>query len=78
VIVNGVRYDTSRATFKIDGRVGTQNELEVGDVVTVTGALGSGGLTGTAGHGDLRRQTSTARSRRSTPRPARSSCSARP
>jgi hypothetical protein len=43
-----VHYDTSRATFKIDGRVGTQNELEVGDVVTVTGTLGSSGLTGTA------------------------------
>jgi hypothetical protein len=48
VIVNGVRYDTSRATFVIDGRVGTQNELEVGDVVTVAGTLGSNGLTGTA------------------------------
>ena len=48
VIVNGVRYDTARATFKIDGRIGTQNELEVGDVVTVTGTLGSSGLTGTA------------------------------
>ncbi|HEX5046073.1 MAG TPA: DUF5666 domain-containing protein [Gammaproteobacteria bacterium] len=48
VIVNGVRYDTSKAAFRIDGRVGTQNELEVGDVVTVTGIVAAGGLTGTA------------------------------
>ena len=48
VIVNGVRYDTSKAAFQIDGRVGTQNELEAGDVVTVAGTVASGGLTGTA------------------------------
>lgn len=48
VIVNGVRYDTSKAAFRIDGRPGTQNELEVGDVVTVTGTVASGGLTGAA------------------------------
>jgi hypothetical protein len=48
IIVNGVRYETSRAAFQIDGRVGTQAELEVGDVVTVAGSIASGGLTGTA------------------------------
>lgn len=48
VFVNGVRYDTSHATFMIDGRNGTQNELDVGDVVTVAGMLDSNGLAGTA------------------------------
>jgi hypothetical protein len=37
--VNGVRYDTSRATFTIDGRLGTRAEINVGDVVLVVGKL---------------------------------------
>ncbi|NNC64058.1 MAG: hypothetical protein HKN84_04680 [Gammaproteobacteria bacterium] len=48
VIVNGVRYDTSGATFTIDDSPGTEAELEVGDVVLIQGTLDSGGATGTA------------------------------
>jgi len=35
VIVNGVRYDTSSAEIRIEDRVGTLAELEVGEVVRV-------------------------------------------
>lgn len=48
VVVNGVRYDTSRAQFMIDGTAGTQNDLAVGDVVLVKGTLDAGGTTGVA------------------------------
>ena len=48
IIVNGVRYDTSGATFTIDDSPGTEAELEVGDVVLVQGTLGTTGTTGTA------------------------------
>jgi hypothetical protein len=48
VIVNGVRYDTSGATFTIDDSPGAEDDLEVGDVVLVQGTLDSGGATGTA------------------------------
>jgi hypothetical protein len=48
VIVNGVRFETSSASFTIDGSVGTENELEVGDVVAVRGSLDDNGTTGTA------------------------------
>jgi hypothetical protein len=46
VIVNGVRFDTASATFQIDGRAGTQADLRVGDVVSVTGSIN--GTTGVA------------------------------
>ena len=39
VIVNGTRYDTSAATFTIDGQVGTQSDLAVGDVVVLRGTV---------------------------------------
>ena len=48
VVVNGVHYDTSHTTFTIDGDVGTQADLSIGDVVLVTGTLDSGGATGAA------------------------------
>ncbi len=48
VVVNGVRYDTSQATFVIDGDSGTQADLGIGDVVLVNGTLDSGGATGVA------------------------------
>lgn len=43
VIVNGVSYDTNSATFTIDGSLGTQADLAVGDVVVIQGTLSSGG-----------------------------------
>jgi hypothetical protein len=48
VIVNGIRYETNGATFMIDGRLGTQSELAVGDVVLVKGDVASGATSGTA------------------------------
>ncbi len=48
VIVNGVRYDTSAATFTIDGAVGSESDLAIGQVVIVQGTLNSNGTTGVA------------------------------
>lgn len=48
VVVNGVRYDTSTASFTIDDASGTEDDLRVGDVVTVTGTIDDNGTTGTA------------------------------
>jgi len=48
VAVNGVHYDTSGATFTIDGDAGAQSDLGIGDVVLVKGTLDSGGTTGVA------------------------------
>jgi len=48
VIVNGVRYDTSSSSFTIDGQPGTEDEIEVGDVVLVQGTIATSGTTGTA------------------------------
>ena len=39
VVVNGVRYDTTGAIFTIDGAAGTEDQLDVGDVVTVIGEI---------------------------------------
>ena len=43
VIVNGVTYNTSSATFTIDGSPGTQADLAVGDVVVIQGTASGGG-----------------------------------
>ncbi len=48
IIVNGVRYDTSGATFTIDDSPGTEDDLEVGDIVLIQGTLAASGTTGTA------------------------------
>jgi len=39
VIVNGVRYDTSTATFTKDGAAAVQGDLSVGQFVVVTGTI---------------------------------------
>jgi hypothetical protein len=39
IIVNGVEYDTSAATFTIDGNPGSQDDLAVGDMVLARGTI---------------------------------------
>jgi hypothetical protein len=48
VIVNGVRYNTTNAAFGIDGGGGTQADLRIGQIITVTGTLNGDGATGIA------------------------------
>ncbi len=48
VIVNGVHFDTSNATFTIDGQLGTQSDLSAGDVVLVQGTIDSSHDNGSA------------------------------
>ena len=48
IAINGVHYDTSGATFTIDGEAGEQGDLGIGDVVLVKGTLDDGGTTGVA------------------------------
>ncbi len=48
VVINGVRYDTSDATFTVDGQVAMETDLAVGDVVIVRGTVNDDGMTGTA------------------------------
>ncbi len=48
IIVNGVRFDTSAATFSIDDSPGSEDDLDVGHVVLVRGTLDPNGTTGTA------------------------------
>lgn len=48
VVVNGVRYDTTNAQFRVDDNPGSQSDLAVGDVVLVRGTVDSNGTTGTA------------------------------
>ncbi|MEM8814464.1 MAG: DUF5666 domain-containing protein [Pseudomonadota bacterium] len=43
VIVNGVRYDTSNASFDIDGVAGAESDLAVGQVVTIQGSTDENG-----------------------------------
>lgn len=43
VIVNGVRYDTSNASFDIDGTSGTERDLAVGQVVKIRGTTDAQG-----------------------------------
>lgn len=42
IFVNGVRFDTSSASITIDGENGSEDDLDVGDVVLVTGTLDAG------------------------------------
>jgi hypothetical protein len=48
IVVNGVRYDTSSASFSIDDSPGTEDDLKVGDIVLVSGTIDDNGTTGTA------------------------------
>ena len=48
IYVNGVRYNTDNALFIINGAIGTESDLTVGQVVTVLGAEDVNGTTGTA------------------------------
>ena len=48
VVVNGVRYNTDRATFAIDGQPGMQASLRVGHIVTVKGRVNDDGANGEA------------------------------
>jgi len=48
IYVNGVRYDTNQTVFLIDGELGYESNLQVGQVVTVFGSIDAGGTTGTA------------------------------
>ena len=43
VIVNGVTYDTSNATFDIDGVAGAESDLAIGQVVTIRGTTDENG-----------------------------------
>jgi hypothetical protein len=48
VIVNGVRFDTSGAEFSVDDSPASQDDLAVGDVVTIRGRMNDDGRTGRA------------------------------
>jgi len=48
VIVNGVRFDTRGASFTVDDSPGGQDDLAVGDVVSIRGRVNDDGRTGSA------------------------------
>jgi hypothetical protein len=48
IFVNGIEYVTSNAQIRIDDQPGTESQLLVGQVVTVTGHVNSDGKSGTA------------------------------
>ena len=48
VVVNGVRYDTSSAAFTVNGLSGSQDDLRVGQVITVSGTIDDNGVDGNA------------------------------
>jgi len=48
IVVNGVHYETDTAIFTVNDAPGTQDDLRVGDVVTVRGTIDDNGTTGTA------------------------------
>ena len=48
VIVNGVTYNTSSATFTIDGSAGSQSDLAVGDVIVLRGTVNDDGTSPSA------------------------------
>lgn len=48
IVVNGVRYETDSAIFTANDAPATQNDLRVGQVVTVVGTIDNNGTTGTA------------------------------
>ncbi|MDH3266219.1 MAG: DUF5666 domain-containing protein, partial [Gammaproteobacteria bacterium] len=48
IVVNGVHYDTSSAMFTINDAPGSQDDLRVGQVVTVSGSIDDNGVDGDA------------------------------
>jgi Domain of unknown function (DUF5666) len=48
IFVNGVEYTTTAAQIQIDDQPGSQSQLAIGEIVTVTGTLNANNLTGTA------------------------------
>ncbi|MDX1518017.1 MAG: DUF5666 domain-containing protein [Woeseiaceae bacterium] len=48
IYVNGVRYDTDTALFIIDGALGSEADLTVGQIVSVLGTVNDDGNSGTA------------------------------
>jgi hypothetical protein len=48
IFVNGVEYTTTGAQIQIDDQPGTESQLAIGEIVTVTGTLNAGDTTGTA------------------------------
>ena len=48
IVVNGVHYDTNSATFTINGAPGSQDDLRVGQIVTVSGSIDDNGVDGDA------------------------------
>ena len=53
ITVNDVRYATNAAIVTINGQPGTLADLKLGQIVTVTGRINSGGQSGTANRIDL-------------------------
>ncbi len=48
IYINGVRYNTDNAIFIIDGVIGAEADLVVGQVVSVTGTIDADGVNGSA------------------------------
>lgn len=48
VVVNGVRYNTDAAVFTVNGQAGSQDDLRVGQIITVSGTVDDNGVDGTA------------------------------
>ncbi|MBT8127040.1 MAG: hypothetical protein KJP15_06135 [Gammaproteobacteria bacterium] len=48
IFVNGVKFETGASTFSIDDNSGTEDDLAIGMVVTVTGSINEDGVSGTA------------------------------
>jgi hypothetical protein len=48
IFVNGVEFETTDANISLDGASGTESDLKLGMVVTVTGTINPDRLTGTA------------------------------
>ncbi len=48
IFVNGVKFETIRSSFDIEGTQGTQDDLAIGMVVKVNGTINPDGVTGTA------------------------------
>lgn len=50
IFVNGVEFTTTGAQIQIDDQPGSESQLAIGEVVTVTGTLNPNNTTGTATH----------------------------